>query len=150
VDIVYSQGTCREIAVISFPDIVVAIQVIMHLTTIIGLAGTCMVTAFSGNHTTTDFNNLTVALVRAPPANWPLALMNKNWTGVKFDLNNTVDKGVDLIKVAAQNGANLIVFPELWFPGYVTLRLDQIGLQLWSRLTFFPFHLLFQIPQRHG
>jgi hypothetical protein len=109
-----------------------------------------MVTAFSGNHTTTDFNNLTVALVQAPPANWPLALMNKNWTGVKFDLNNTVDKGVDLIKVAAQNGANLIVFPELWFPGYVTLRLDQIGLQLWSRLTFFPFHLLFQIPQRHG
>lgn len=64
-----------------------------------------------------DYSNLTVAVVRAPPVNWPLPLMNKNWTNVQFDLKATVDKAVDLIEQAAQNEANLIVFPELWFPG---------------------------------
>lgn len=67
----------------------------------------------------TKYNNLTVAIVRAPPANWPLPVMNKNWTDVKFDLNQTVVKATHLIEDAANAGANLIVFPELWFPGYV-------------------------------
>ena len=67
---------------------------------------------------TADYNNLTVAIVRAEPANWPMPLMNKNWTDVHFDLNVTVGKGVELIEEAASNGANLVVFPELWFPGY--------------------------------
>lgn len=66
---------------------------------------------------TPDYNNLTVALVRTEPVNWPLPVMNKTWTGVKFDLNGTVAKGVSLVKEAAANGANLVVFPELWFPG---------------------------------
>jgi nitrilase len=66
---------------------------------------------------TVDYNNLTVAIVRDEPANWPQPLMNKNWTGVQFDLNATVHKGVQLIEQAANNGANLVVFPELWFPG---------------------------------
>lgn len=64
-----------------------------------------------------DYNNLTVAIVRAAPANWPMPILNKNWTGVEFDLNATVAKGVTLIREAARNDANLIVFPELWFPG---------------------------------
>ncbi|KAJ5950276.1 uncharacterized protein N7479_008689 [Penicillium vulpinum] len=66
----------------------------------------------------TNDNNLTVAIVRAPPANWPLPVMNKNWTDVKFDLDQTVLKATNLITDAADAGANLVVFPELWFPGY--------------------------------
>jgi hypothetical protein len=69
---------------------------------------------------TPDYNNLTVAIVRAEPANFPMPVMTKNWTGIRFDLNATVTKGVNLIKEAASNGANLVVFPELWFPGYLT------------------------------
>ena len=65
-----------------------------------------------------DYNNLTVALLRAPPANWQLPLMNMNWTNIQFSLNDTVDKGIDLIEEAPGNGANLVIFPELWFPGY--------------------------------
>lgn len=72
---------------------------------------------------TPDYNNLTVAVVRAEPAGWPMPLMNKNWTGIQFDLNATVLKGINLIEEAAANGANLVVFPELWFPGYVTYTL---------------------------
>lgn len=66
---------------------------------------------------TPDYNNLTAAIVRAEPVNWPMPVMNKTWEGVKFDLNGTVDLGVSLIKQAADEGANLVVFPELWFPG---------------------------------
>ncbi|KAG9562598.1 aliphatic nitrilase-like protein, partial [Aureobasidium melanogenum] len=67
---------------------------------------------------TTDYSNLTVALVRAPPLGFPLPILNYNYTGMSFDLNGTIAKGVSLIEEAASNGANLIVFPELWFPGY--------------------------------
>ena len=66
---------------------------------------------------TTDYSNLTVALVRAPPLGFPEPLMSYNYTGLRFDLNGTVAKGISLIEEAASNGANLIVFPELWFPG---------------------------------
>lgn len=67
---------------------------------------------------TTDYSNLTAALVRAAPPGFPSPLLNKNYTGVSFDLNGTVEYGIKLIEEAAANGANLIVFPELWFPGY--------------------------------
>jgi len=46
-------------------------------------------------------------------------MSNNSWTGVEFYLNATVSKGVNLIKQAADNGANIVIFPELWFPGYV-------------------------------
>jgi predicted amidohydrolase len=51
--------------------------------------------------------------------------MNKNWTDSYFDLNATITKGVKLIEEAASNGANLIVFPELWFPGYLPPASDS-------------------------
>ena len=74
--------------------------------------------AVTKNSTATpDYNNLTVAIVRAEPANWPMPIMNHDWTGRQFDLNATVTKGIRLIEEAASNGANLVVFPELWFPG---------------------------------
>jgi hypothetical protein len=64
-----------------------------------------------------DYNNLTVALVRAAPANWPAPILNKNWTDVSLDLDATITFAVDLITEAATTGANLVVFPETWFPG---------------------------------
>ncbi|KAL3477424.1 aliphatic nitrilase-like protein [Aspergillus californicus] len=81
----------------------------------LGLITSCAAVGLSNS---TNYDNLTVAVVRAPPANWPLPLMNKNWTGVEFNLNATISKAVRLIGEAADNGANLVVFPELWFPGY--------------------------------
>ncbi|KAF7950546.1 hypothetical protein EAE96_007828 [Botrytis aclada] len=80
----------------------------------------------SSNTSAPDYNNLTVAIVRADPANWPMPLLNKNRTGVEFDLNATVAKGGTLIKEAARNDANLIVFPDLWFPGYPKGMADNI------------------------
>ncbi|KAF2796733.1 aliphatic nitrilase-like protein [Melanomma pulvis-pyrius CBS 109.77] len=80
---------------------------------------------------TPDYNNLTVAIVRQEPAKWPMPLMNKNWTGVEFDLNATVAKGVHLIEHAASNGANLVVFPELWFPGYPKGMADNVTIAPW-------------------
>lgn len=50
------------------------------------------------------FENVTLAAVRAPPVNWPLPILNKNWIGVKFDINGTVDLGVECVKKAASNG----------------------------------------------
>ncbi|GAA5893519.1 hypothetical protein JCM6882_007842 [Rhodosporidiobolus microsporus] len=67
---------------------------------------------------TWDKSNITLAAVRLPPVNWPLPMSNKNWTGVSLDLNATVDLGVSLIAEAASNGARLVAFPEVWFPGY--------------------------------
>ncbi|CAI7653336.1 hypothetical protein PCG10_001847 [Penicillium crustosum] len=92
----------------------------MRLTLVSMLLGTAL-GIHHGQPTATNstkYNNLTVAIVRAPPANWPLPVMNKNWTDVKFDLNQTVVKATHLIEDAANAGANLVVFPELWFPGY--------------------------------
>jgi nitrilase len=70
---------------------------------------------------TTDYSNLTVALVRAAPPGFPSPILSRNYTGLTFDLNGTVEYGIKLIEEAATNGANLVVFPELWFPGYVAL-----------------------------
>ncbi|KAH6694841.1 aliphatic nitrilase-like protein [Leptodontidium sp. MPI-SDFR-AT-0119] len=75
-------------------------------------AATCNITD------TTDYSNLTVALVRAAPPGFPPPILSRNYTGLHFDLNATVAYGVQLIEEAASNGANLVVFPELWFPGY--------------------------------
>ncbi|PVI00761.1 putative aliphatic nitrilase [Periconia macrospinosa] len=65
-----------------------------------------------------DLNNITLAAIRSPPVNWPMPVLNKNWDGVKFDINATVDLGLQYMKQAAQNGARLVAFPEVWFPGY--------------------------------
>jgi nitrilase len=35
-----------------------------------------------------------------------------------FDLAATVEKTCHLIKEAAESGAKMIVFPEVWVPGY--------------------------------
>ncbi|PSN61456.1 aliphatic nitrilase-like protein [Corynespora cassiicola Philippines] len=80
---------------------------------------------------TPDYNNLTVAIVRAEPVNWPMPIMNTNWTGRQFDLNATVTKGIRLIEEAASNGANLVVFPELWFPGYPQGMADRSSMGPW-------------------
>lgn len=95
---------------------------IMHasiLLPLLGLPAALAGTISQRTAATPDYTNLTVALVRAEPVNWPMPVMNKTWDGVTFDLNATVDKGVSLIEQAAEDGANLVVFPELWFPGYV-------------------------------
>ncbi|ODM14503.1 hypothetical protein SI65_10125 [Aspergillus cristatus] len=84
----------------------------MRFSIILGLVGSCAASVLHTNQTA-NYDNLTIAVVRAPPANWPLPLMtNNNWTGVEFDLNATVSKGVSLIQQAADNGANLVVFPD--------------------------------------
>ncbi|PYI11620.1 aliphatic nitrilase [Aspergillus sclerotiicarbonarius CBS 121057] len=57
-------------------------------------------------------------MVRAPPPNWPLPIYSYNWTGVMPDLNATIDQGIEYMREAKENGANLIMFPELWFPGF--------------------------------
>src|SRR5258706_12819046 len=35
-----------------------------------------------------------------------------------LDLDGTIDKTIDFMKKAAQEGATLIAFPETWIPGY--------------------------------
>ncbi|THX67569.1 aliphatic nitrilase-like protein [Aureobasidium pullulans] len=91
-------------------------------TSILVLAGQSAAAVLSkvANSTSQEqsFANLTVALVRSAPANWPMPLFNKNWSNVTFDINKTVELGVGHIAEAASSGANLVVFPELWFPGY--------------------------------
>ncbi|BGP13507.1 hypothetical protein JCM10213_000685 [Rhodosporidiobolus nylandii] len=80
---------------------------------------------------TWDKSNITLAAVRHPPVNWPLPMSNKNWTGVSLDLNATVDLGVSLISEAAANGARVIVFPEVWFPGYPKGLIDPVTPNPW-------------------
>lgn len=67
----------------------------------------------------TTNTNLTVALLRAAPPNWPLPILNRDWSGVKLNISETVDAGIDYIHQAAGQGADVISFPELWFPGSV-------------------------------
>lgn len=69
------------------------------------------------SHSTVDRANLTVALVRTPPPNWPLPLTNYDFTGVTFNISEVFDAGIKLINDAKSAGSDLIVFPELWFPG---------------------------------
>ncbi|WYZ36216.1 hypothetical protein EsH8_XI_000099 [Colletotrichum jinshuiense] len=65
-----------------------------------------------------DKSNITLSAVVAAPAGWPLPVSNKNWTEGHFDLKSTVEYGTKLIAEARGNGADLVAFPELWFPGY--------------------------------
>lgn len=58
-----------------------------------------------------------VALIRAPPPNWPLPLGTHNWTGIQLNVSQNVDEGIRLIEEAKASGADLVTFPELWFPG---------------------------------
>lgn len=37
---------------------------------------------------------------------------------VFLDRDGTINKGISLIKDAAEKGAKLIAFPEVWIPGY--------------------------------
>ncbi|TKW52465.1 Arylacetonitrilase [Colletotrichum tanaceti] len=67
---------------------------------------------------TFDKSNITLSAVVAAPAGWPLPVGNKNWTDGHFDLKATVEYGTKLIAEARGNGADLVAFPELWFPGY--------------------------------
>lgn len=69
---------------------------------------------------TFDKSNITLSAVVAAPAGWPLPVNNKNWTEGHFDLNSTVEYGVKLMAEARSNGADLVAFPELWFPGSVS------------------------------
>jgi nitrilase len=61
--------------------------------------------------------NLTIALLRAPPPHWPLPIYEYEWGSTKPNLTSSVDAGIEYIKEAKSNGANWILFPELWFPG---------------------------------
>ncbi|KAM0335814.1 hypothetical protein ACHAQA_000864 [Verticillium albo-atrum] len=65
-----------------------------------------------------DGSNFTVALVRAPPPNWPLPITNYDYTGIKMNISQCVDAGIELISQAKEQGSDLVSFPELWFPGF--------------------------------
>lgn len=65
----------------------------------------------------TTGTNFTVAMVRSAPPNWPTPLLNMDWTGITMNISQTVDYGIELVQKAAQEGADMITFPELWFPG---------------------------------
>ncbi|KAI5479106.1 Iron complex transport system ATP-binding protein [Pseudohyphozyma bogoriensis] len=65
-----------------------------------------------------NLSDVKLAVVRAHPVNWPMPMINKTWTGVKLDINATVDLGVSIIEQAAANDTRLVAFPEVWFPGY--------------------------------
>src|SRR6056297_1239063 len=47
-----------------------------------------------------------VAVIQQPP--------------VYLDLEKTMSRAIQLIEEAADNGAQMVVFPEAWFPGYPT------------------------------
>lgn len=84
----------------------------MRLNTLLISAAAVQLAACQSKH-----GNLTVAMVRSPPPNWPLPILNANWTGMVLNISQTVEEGIELIDQAAEKGANLITFPELWFPG---------------------------------
>ncbi|EXF75536.1 hypothetical protein CFIO01_06272 [Colletotrichum fioriniae PJ7] len=70
------------------------------------------------NSSAVDRSNLTIALIRTPPPNWPLPLTNYDYTGITFNISECVDAGIELIKEAKASGSDVVVFPELWFPGF--------------------------------
>lgn len=73
--------------------------------------------ALAALNATVENTNLTVALVRTAPPNWPLPVLNRNWTGIELNISETVDAGFGHVATAAAQGADRISFPELWFPG---------------------------------
>lgn len=86
----------------------------MQLSRTLFLAGVACANALSSG---SGSDNFTVALVRAPPANYPYPPPSVDWKGLKHDLNASVELGVQYIEQAASQGADLVAFPELWFPG---------------------------------
>lgn len=86
----------------------------MHLSQTFCLAGLAYATGVSSSGSP---DNFTVALVRAPPANYPYPQPSLDWKGLRHDLNATIELGVQYIEQAASQGADLVAFPELWFPG---------------------------------
>lgn len=83
------------------------------------LHGVVAIASPVGDNSTIDnaASNLTVALVRTPPPNWPLPLLNYDYTGIMFNISECVDAGIALIHDAKSRGADALIFPELWFPG---------------------------------
>lgn len=65
----------------------------------------------------TTSSNLTIAMVRAAPPNWPTPLLNYDWCAIELNISQTIDAGIGYIEAAAAQGADAITFPELWFPG---------------------------------
>ncbi|ODM16132.1 hypothetical protein SI65_08566 [Aspergillus cristatus] len=88
-------------------------KVVVAATASAGLAA-----AVSNSTATATLGNITVAMVRSAPPNWPSPLLNYDWTDSVLNISETVDAGISLIKKAAQDGAGIITFPELWFPGF--------------------------------
>lgn len=86
----------------------------MHLSRTLFLAGVAYANGLSSS---SGSDNFTVALVRAPPANYPYPPTSTDWKGLRHDLNASVELGVQYIEQAASQGADLVAFPELWFPG---------------------------------
>lgn len=64
-----------------------------------------------------EIKQIKIALIRSPPPNWPLPLEKQSWEGITLNIDETIDEGIKLIKLAKSNGADLVSFPELWFPG---------------------------------
>ncbi|KAH7121815.1 aliphatic nitrilase-like protein [Dactylonectria estremocensis] len=64
----------------------------------------------------TSATSLTAALIRAPPALWTQPITSRVYEGV--DIDATTNLGIKYIDRAASEGADLVAFPELWFPGY--------------------------------
>jgi len=61
--------------------------------------------------------NVTVAMVRSAPPSWPMPIFNFDWTGTQLNVTRIALEGARLMKKAKSDGADLITFPELWFPG---------------------------------
>jgi hypothetical protein len=61
--------------------------------------------------------NVTVAMVRSAPPSWPMPIFNFDWTGTQLNITQIALEGARLMEKAKSEGADLITFPELWFPG---------------------------------
>ena len=67
---------------------------------------------------------------------------------VFLDLETTVDKAIGLIEQAAQNGAELIAFPETFIPGYPWyIWLDSVAWQMQFAQRYFDNSLEYGSPQ---
>jgi hypothetical protein len=61
---------------------------------------------------TSDYNNFTIAIVRAEPANWPMLFMGKSWTDVQFDINAAVARCVNLEEKQPATAQTPLSFPS--------------------------------------
>ena len=62
---------------------------------------------------------------------------------VVFDLEKTLEKAIGLIREAAEKGANIVVFPETFIPGYprgLTFGFDIGARTMEGRKDFQRFH----------